>query len=76
MNINQHMSVAMQQLVDFISMVTQQYVTTQQFCNALLVGFSIGQSIRNSSLLCKPERFSVGRSGTYKRITQAEPTRE
>jgi hypothetical protein len=29
MSINQHMSVAMQQLVDFISMVTQQYVTTQ-----------------------------------------------
>jgi hypothetical protein len=32
--------------VDFISMVTQQY------CNALLAGFSVGRSIRNSPLLC------------------------
>jgi hypothetical protein len=30
MSINQHISVAMQRLVDFISMVTQQYVTMQQ----------------------------------------------
>jgi hypothetical protein len=30
----------------------QQYVTTQQYCNALLVGFSVGRSIRNSPLLC------------------------
>jgi hypothetical protein len=29
MSINHHMSVAMQRLVDFISMVTQQYVTKQ-----------------------------------------------
>jgi hypothetical protein len=56
------MSVAMKRLVDFIYMVTQQYqsqqyVITQQHCNALLAG------------------FSVGRSGTYKRNSQAEPTR-
>jgi hypothetical protein len=31
MSNNLHMSVAMQRLVDFISMVTQQYVTTQQY---------------------------------------------
>jgi hypothetical protein len=41
MSINQHMSVAMQRLVDFVSMVTQQYVTTQQSGNALLVGFQL-----------------------------------
>jgi hypothetical protein len=52
MSINQHMSVAMQRLVDLISMVTQQYVTTQQSCNALLAGFSVGRSIRDSPLLC------------------------
>jgi hypothetical protein len=38
-SINQHMTVAMQRLVDFISMVTQQYGTMQQSCNALLAGF-------------------------------------
>jgi hypothetical protein len=52
MSINQHMSVAMQRLADFISMVTQQYVTTQQSFNALLAGFSVGRSIRDSPLLC------------------------
>jgi hypothetical protein len=52
MNINQHMSVAMQRLVDFISVVTQQYVTTQQSCNALLAGISVCRYIRNSPLLC------------------------
>jgi hypothetical protein len=31
MSDNRHMSVAMQRLVYFISMVTQQYVTTQQY---------------------------------------------
>jgi hypothetical protein len=35
MSINQHMSIAVQRLVDFISMVTQQYITTQRSCNAL-----------------------------------------
>jgi hypothetical protein len=49
---NRHMFVAMQRLVDFVSMVTQQYVTTQQLFNGLLAGFSVGRSIRNSPLLC------------------------
>jgi hypothetical protein len=52
MSDNRHMSVAMQRLVDFISMETKQYVTTQQYCNALLAGFSVGRSIRNSLLPC------------------------
>jgi hypothetical protein len=52
MIINQYMFVAMQRLVDFISMVTQQYVTTQPSCNALIAGFSVGRSIRDSPLLC------------------------
>jgi hypothetical protein len=46
MSNNRHMSVAMQRLVDFISMVMQQY------CNALLAGFSVVRSICNSPLLC------------------------
>jgi hypothetical protein len=50
-NIKQHMSVAMQRLVDFISMVTTQYVTTQQSFNALLAGFTVGRSIRDIPLL-------------------------
>jgi hypothetical protein len=77
---NRHKSVAMQRLVDFISMVTQQYVTTQQYCNALLVGFTVGRYIRNSPLLCNGWRnytvtraVLVGRSVTYKRNTQADP---
>jgi hypothetical protein len=64
---NRHMSVAMQRLVYFVSMVTQQYATMQQSFNALyvtmqqsfkkknnslLAGFSVGRSIRNSPLLC------------------------
>jgi cleavage and polyadenylation specificity factor subunit 1 len=52
MSMNKHMSVAMQRLVDFISVVTQQYVTTQQSCNALLAGISVGRYIHNSPLLC------------------------
>jgi hypothetical protein len=43
------MSVAMQRLVDFISIVTQQYVNTQQYCTALLAGFSVGRD----TLQCK-----------------------
>jgi hypothetical protein len=60
------MSVAMQQFVDFISMVTQQYVTTQQYCNALLAGFSVGRSIRDKkrmTQLCNYQKKSSG-SGT------------
>jgi hypothetical protein len=49
---NRHVSVAKQRLVEFVSMVTQQYVTTQQSFNALLAGFSVGRSIRDSLLLC------------------------
>jgi hypothetical protein len=67
MSDNRHMSVAMQRLVDFISIIkqryvtmqqyrSQQYVTMQQYCNALLAGFSVGQSIRNSPLLCNEWR--------------------
>jgi hypothetical protein len=56
MSIIQHMSVAMQRLVDFSYMITQLEGGTQQSCNALLA------------------RVSVGRSGTYKKNTQAEPT--
>jgi hypothetical protein len=37
-----HVSVAMQRLVDFISMVTQQYVTTQQYQS----GHSYGKKLR------------------------------
>jgi hypothetical protein len=59
MSDNQHMSVAMQRLVDLISMVIQQYVTTQQYCNALLAGFSVDRSIRNSPLLCDGGRNYV-----------------
>jgi hypothetical protein len=58
-SINQHMSVAMQRLVDSISVVTQQYVTTQQYCNALLAGFSVGRSICDSPLLCNGWRNYV-----------------
>jgi hypothetical protein len=62
-SINQHMSVAMQRLVDFISMVTQQYVTKQQSCNTLLAGFSVGRSIRDSLLLCNGWRnYAVNRT--------------
>jgi hypothetical protein len=49
---NRHVSVAMQRLVDFVSIVTQQYVTTQQSFNDLLAGFSVGRSIHDSPLLC------------------------
>jgi hypothetical protein len=56
---NRHMSVAMQRLVDFVSMVTQQYVTTQQSFNGLLAGFSVGRYIRNSPLLCNGWRNYV-----------------
>jgi hypothetical protein len=57
MSINQHMSVAMQRLVDFMSLVTQQYVTTQQSSNAILAGISVGRSIRNSPF---PDRVPRG----------------
>jgi hypothetical protein len=53
---------------------------TQQYCNVLLLGFSVGRSIRNSPLLsngwrnCEVSRVVVSRSvRTYKRNTQAEP---
>jgi hypothetical protein len=46
MSDNRQMSVAMQRLVDLISMVTNNTVTL------LLAGFSVGRSIRNSPLLC------------------------
>jgi hypothetical protein len=45
----------------------QQYVTTQQYCNALLAGFTVGRSIRNSPLLCNWWRNCVVTSAVFSR---------
>jgi hypothetical protein len=47
MSDNRHMPVAMQRLVDLISMVTQQYVTTQQYRSQQYVTMQQYQSGHN-----------------------------
>jgi hypothetical protein len=49
---NRQMSVAMQWLVDFISMVTNSTLLRSNTVTLLLAGFSVSLSIRNSPLLC------------------------
>jgi hypothetical protein len=70
---NRHMSVAMQWLIDFISVVTQRYVTTQQSCNALLAGISVSQSIRNSPLLFNGWRNYVVTRAVFSRFGLCNP---
>jgi hypothetical protein len=52
MSDNRQMSVAMQRLVDLISMVTNSTLLRNNIVTLLLAGFSVGWSIRNSPLLC------------------------
>jgi hypothetical protein len=52
MSDNWQMSVAMQRLVDFIFMVTNSTLLRNNTVTLLLVGFSVGQSTRNSPMLC------------------------
>jgi hypothetical protein len=52
MSDNRQMSVAMQRLVDLISMVTNSTLLRNNTVTLLLAGFSVGRSIRNSPLLC------------------------
>jgi hypothetical protein len=52
MSDNRQMSVAMQRLVDFISMVTNSTLLCNNTVTLLLAGFSVGRSICNSPLLC------------------------
>jgi hypothetical protein len=52
MSDNRQMSVAMQQLVDLISMVTNSTLLRNNTVTLLLARFSVSRSIRNSPLLC------------------------
>jgi hypothetical protein len=52
MSDNRRMSVAMQRFVDLISMVTNSTLLRNNTVTLLLARFSVGRSIRNSSLLC------------------------
>jgi hypothetical protein len=52
MSNNRQMSVAMQRLVDFISMVTNSTLLRNNTVTLLLAGVSVGWSILNSPLLC------------------------
>jgi hypothetical protein len=52
MSDNRQMSVAMQQLVDFIFMATNSKLLRNNTVTLLLAWFSVGRSIRNSPLLC------------------------
>jgi hypothetical protein len=50
MSDNRQMSVAMQRLVDLISMVTNSTLLRNNTVTLLLAGFSVGRSILNSSI--------------------------
>jgi hypothetical protein len=52
MSDNRQMSVAMQRLVDLVSMITNSTLLRNNTVTLLLAGFSVGLSIRNSPLLC------------------------
>jgi hypothetical protein len=52
MSNNRQMSVAVQRLVDFITMVTNSTLLRNNTVTLLLAEFSVGRSIRNSPLLC------------------------
>jgi hypothetical protein len=52
MSNNRQMSVAMQRVVDFITMVTNSTLPRNNTVTLLLAGLSVGRSIRNSPLLC------------------------
>jgi hypothetical protein len=65
MSDNRQMSVAMQRLVYFISMVTNSTLLRNNTITILLAGFSVGWSIRNSLLLCNGWRNYEVQSGLY-----------
>jgi hypothetical protein len=52
MSDGRRMAVAVQQLVDFIFMATNSTLLRNNTVTLLLAWFSVGQSIRNSPLLC------------------------
>jgi hypothetical protein len=56
MSDNRQMSVAMQRLVDFISMVTNSTLLRNNTVTLLLAGFSVGRSIRNGWRNCEVTR--------------------